>query len=184
MGIYQMTSRIIKPDAGGEIDLELVEVLAWLAKTGVAGSALGRAACGNDHALMTRWKRGGCQRVSRNKRDLVLTYIREHPNGIPGYTPGKIGSHRKKGITYHGPREASRVGHAPKDGGDSTTIPVPSITTLQRRDDIEWVKAQAFSRGVPFTTVLAEMVEIGIKCAREDEYEASRPNEEQKHGHK
>jgi hypothetical protein len=157
-------------------DVALFEVAQWLHRNQVAGSALGRQVCG-DHALLTRWRRGGCQAVSEEKRLLILTFIREHPKGLPGYKPQQKRKGRRKGWTA-GTGKWSGKASTGEPNGDVYTpkynalpFPAPALGTLNSHDAQDWVRAKAVETGLSISHILAEMALLGIKVTQELEYE-------------
>jgi hypothetical protein len=160
-----MTSR----SAAGPGWEELAKVETWLTKNDIAASALGRLLF-QDQALVSRWRRGGCSGVSADKRHKVLQFIEEHPTGHPQL--------RRKRRVHHGAQftpassaEPRKPNHTYGSLSGSSPLPVPSLEEIRLKEDVDWIKARAFSRQVPIAVVLAELVMLGVRCERESEYE-------------
>ena len=148
----------------------------WCARTDTAPSALARAVL-EDQSLLFRWRERGVGAASPVKRRELAIYCLTHPDGIPGYTRRRGGRRSRLALFTPGRTNitGSRAGDL-RDIGPSTPIPVPATDLLQM-NDFEWVKAKAFNRQVAIAVVLAEMVSLGIRCAREDEYEEEQGHE-------
>lgn len=168
--------------AGGEAheptEAEIVTVAGslhyfedWCARNNVALSALGRTAI-QDQAVLYRWRNLGLKGASAAKREALATYILKHPSGIPGYTRSKTGRKiaRSGAFVPNGPTPVSSRTGTMQDAGPSTKLPVPALSLLEM-DDLEYVKAKAFNRHCPIAVILAEMVALGIRCDRENEFE-------------
>jgi hypothetical protein len=150
-------------------DPELEQVERWLAANNVASSALGKHLAG-DCAIISRWRKTR-NKVTPKKREQILAFIKDNPNGIPGYTGGAKAKRR-----FAHARGQVRVGHAPTEYGPSQSLPVPALSECS---DPEWIRRVAFQKGIPIAAFLAELVTLGIAVYRDTEAEELRTLQEQ-----
>ena len=149
-------------------DSNLDEVEAWLARNNVASSALGKHIAG-DCALVSRWRKS-FRKVTVEKRDSVLLFIRENPEGIPGYKKRKQKVHQRG----KGAWSPDRVKPKEPEPPSNTSVPVPALSECS---DAAWIKQTAFSKGLTIAQFLAELVELGIMVYRDTEAEELKEQE-------
>lgn len=152
-------------------DPSLAKVEAWLAKNRVASSALGRRVV-NDQSLVSRW-RSSPDKVTESKRTRILAYIEAHPDGIPGYKGAGFRRAYQKGGGKFVPDKTDRMGPRAQDN-PSTDVPVPALSECS---DGEWIRRVAFSRGMPLSHFLAELVHLGIMVYKDTEAEEAKSNQ-------